>query len=91
MKCIRITNDGLGTEHAHVDRGCQGSVYGECPLKGVAEFEVKITKLGMALPPAKSAGTLNETLLAAIEGLEKCMGEWMMSIMRDYSGEGASQ
>jgi hypothetical protein len=49
-KCVRITNDGLGAEHAHdADQGWANyeshEVYGARPLKGEAEFEVKITKL----------------------------------------------
>ena len=48
-ECVRITNDGLSAEHAH--DGDQGwpnyqshKVYGARPLKGEAEFEVRITK-----------------------------------------------
>ena len=42
---IRITNDGLGAERVDPDKECDGGTciaYGARPLKGMAEFEVKI-------------------------------------------------
>ena len=42
-KQIRITNDGLGAERVDPDRVWRdGVAYGSRPLKGMAEFEVKI-------------------------------------------------
>ena len=42
-KQIRITNDGLGAERVDPDRMWRdGVAYGARPLKGMAEFEVKI-------------------------------------------------
>ena len=38
-----ITSDGLGAEGAGIDDSCEA--YGAHPLKGRAEFEVKITKI----------------------------------------------
>ena len=46
-KQIRITNDGLGAERMNPDRVWDdGVAYGACPLKGIAEFEVKIVSYG---------------------------------------------
>ena len=42
-KQIRITNDGLGAERMNPDtKYWDGVAYGALPLKGLAEFEVKI-------------------------------------------------
>ena len=52
-KHIRITSDGLGAERMDPDRKVKNGVaYGAQPLKGQAEFEVKIVSFGAEWDPS---------------------------------------
>ena len=55
-KKIRITNDGLGTEKMNLDwEPNNGVVCGARPLKGMAEFEVKIVSYGTSKGQASTS------------------------------------
>jgi hypothetical protein len=56
-KHIRITNSGLGAERMNPEDECDdGVAYGAQPLKGLAEFEVKMVSYGALAKWTESLG-----------------------------------
>ena len=65
---IRISNDGLGAERMDPDRVVDNGVaYGAHPLKGMAEFEIKIISCGSKWPSSLGLGVMRREKGVPIE------------------------